>query len=190
MMHRILTLVAALTLLGAGAATAQTVTVTTPQPGDVVGLVERIEPDQQVIVLDNGQMYRITPGTTFYVNNQPVAVSTIRPGQTVVIRSAQPVARQSGQHVVVTQPGASASPASGAPAQVVVAPPAVATPVGVRQTIYGRVDDVDDDGSVKITTDRDSFEIKMSRDLVRQLREGDTVQLDLAFVPAGSRPPR
>ena len=48
------------------------------------------------------------------------------------------------------------------------------------------MDDVDDDGTVKIDTGTDSFEVTMSRDLVRSVREGDTVRLDMTGVPGGT----
>jgi hypothetical protein len=106
----------------------------------------------------------------------------------VVIRSGESVALQNGQYVVVSPAPAVMAPAAPGGAQVVITPPATATatPVGVRQTLYGRVDDVDDDGTVKIDTGTDSFKVKMSRDLVRSVREGDTVQLDVMVVPGGS----
>src|SRR5437762_3989703 len=115
------------------------------QTGEIIGRIERIEPDQQLIVLANGQMYRVTPNTVLYVNNQPVALNTLRPGQNVVIRTGEPVAL------------------SNPPATVVVAPPATAVPVGVRHTIYGRIKDINEDGTVKIATGRDSFKVQLSQ---------------------------
>src|SRR5262245_45884249 len=50
---------------------------------DQGGIVERIDESGNVVVLQGGRMYRITPGTVLYVNNQPVAFSSLRPGQTV-----------------------------------------------------------------------------------------------------------
>jgi len=69
---------------------------------------------------------------------------------------------------------------------VIVAPPAAAVTAGVRQTIYGKVENVDRDGTVKVAVDNDTFKVKLSRDMVRQLREGDRVQLDMTIVPAGT----
>ena len=174
------TLIAALALFGTTAAAAQT--------ADVTGRIERIEPDQRVLVLSDGRMYRITPSTVVYVDRQPVTLAGLTPGQNVVIRSGESVALQNGQYVVVSPAPAVTAPAAPGGAQVVITPPATATatPVGVRQTLYGRVDDVNDDGTVKIDTGTDSFKVKMSRDLVRSVREGDTVQLDVTVVPGGS----
>jgi preprotein translocase subunit YajC len=160
------------------------VAVTGAQAQDVIGRVERIEPEQRVIVLANGQMYRITPTTVLYVNSHPVMLNTVTPGQTVVIRAGEPVMFQNGQYVVVS--GMPAAPAAPPPTSVVVAPPATAVPAGVRQTIYGRIEHVDNDGTVKVSIDGDDFKVKLGRDTVRQFREGDRVQIDLTVVPPGT----
>ena len=169
--------VAALALVGATVATAQTT--------EVIGRIDRIEPEQRVVILSDGRMYRLTPDTVVYVDRRPVALSTLAPGQTVMIRSGQAVALQNGQYLVVS-PGQTVTRAAPGGTSVVITPPATATPAGVRQTIYARIKDVDEDGTVKIDTGQDSFKLKMSRDLVRQIREGDTVQLDMTVVPAGT----
>jgi hypothetical protein len=178
MASRTPTLIAALALFGVTAAAAQTT--------DVTGRIERIEPDQRVLVLNDGRMYRITPDTVVYVDRQPVTLAGLTPGQTVIIRSGESVALRNGQYVVVSPAPAATAPGAAGGSPVVITPPAAATPVGVRQTLYGRVDDVNDDGTVKIDTGTDSFKVKMSRDLVRSVREGDTVQLDMTVVPRGT----
>ncbi len=171
-------LVAMLALAGVAVAEAQT--------GDVIGRIERIEPDQRVVVLANGQTYRITPSTVVYVDHQPVTLNALTRGQAVVIRAGEAVALQNGQYVVVSPaPAVTAQAPSPPPASVVITPPATA-PAGVRQTIYGRVDDVDNDGTVKVAIDGDSFEVKLGRDTVRQFREGDRVQIDMTVVPPGT----
>ena len=71
-MQRILMTVVALLLASTTIAIAQT--------ADIGGQIVRIEPDQQIIVLANGQMYRVTPTTTLWVNSQPVAFSGLRAG--------------------------------------------------------------------------------------------------------------
>jgi|RhiMetdeSRZDD1v2_1073273.scaffolds.fasta_scaffold570017_2 hypothetical protein len=183
-MQRILVTVVALLLASATFAIAQT--------ADIGGQIVRIEPEQQVIVLANGQMYRVAPTTTLFVNSQPVGFSGLRAGQSVVIRSGEPVMFQNGQYVVV---GQAAPPATTgqivtqapAPSSVIVnAPPATVVPAGVRQTVYGRVEDVDSNGTVKIALDKDSFKVRLSRDTARQLREGDRVQVDMTIVPSGT----
>jgi hypothetical protein len=155
------------------------------QGADVTGQIVRIEPEHHVLVLSNGQMYRVTTGTTVLMNNQPVTLGGLRPGQSVVIRSGEPVTLQNGQYVVVSSPAVAQTPPAPAP-NVIVAPPASALPAGVRQTMYGKVEDIDSDGTVKVAVDGDSFEVRLSRDMVRQLREGDRVQLDMTIVPAGT----
>jgi hypothetical protein len=177
MVLRMTTLAVVLALAVIGDAAAQTI--------DVSGRVHRIEPEQHVVVLSDGRMYRVTPNTVIHVDRRPVTLSALAPGQTVTILSGEAVALQNGQYVVVT-PGSTATGASPGTPSVVIPPPATVTPLGVRQTLYGRVKDVDNDGTVKIDTGRDSFEVKMTRDLVRQIREGDTVQLDLSVIPAGT----
>lgn len=185
--------IAVLALVGAVAAPAGA--------ADVTGRVIRIEPEHHVVVLSDGRTYRLSSNTVVYVGDRAVTLGALSPGQTVVIRSGQAAEIQNGQTITVS-PGQPATPAAPGPAAasgpavapgpaaapgstVVVTPPATTSP-GVRQTLYGRVDDVDDDGTVKIDTGRDSFKVTLSRDLVRQIREGDTVQLDLTVVPAGT----
>ena len=173
---RRMTLAIALLLTSATAAMSQS--------AEVTGQIVRVEPEHHVLVLSNGQMYRVTTGTTVLMNNQPVTLCGLRPGQSVVIRSGEPVALQNGQYVVIGAPAVAQAPAP-AP-NVIVAPPATAVPAGVRQTMYGKVEDIDSNGTVKVAVDGDSFKVRLSRDMVRQLREGDRVQLDMTIVPAGT----
>lgn len=163
---------AAVTATTVHPASAQTTTIVEQQ-----GHVVSVDPSANVVVLDNGRMYRVMPGTTLYVDNQPVPLAALRPGETVIVRSGQPVVYQNGQYVAVTQ--APAAPAT----SVVVAPPA--SP-GIAQTVYGRVSDVDRDGVVKIDTDRDSFRVKLAPEAAAQIREGDTVALNLTILPPGT----
>jgi hypothetical protein len=153
------------------ALTLGTVTAAFAQTADVGGRVVRVDPGTQVIVLDNNQAYRITPDTMLLVNNQPVTLSAVQPGQTVVIRPGAPSATGTSPAVV-----AGAAPGS----TVVVAPPASGSPALAQQTITGRVTDVDR-GEVKIKTDHDSFEVKVPREVAAQVRKGDTVRVDLTF---------
>ena len=46
------------------------------------------------------------------------------------------------------------------------------------------------DGKVKIKTDRDSFEARVSPDALRQIKKGDNVVIDLTISPPGSAFPR
>ena len=136
--------------------------------GDVSGRVLRVDPTSQVVILDNNQTFRVTPNTVLLVDNRPVSLGALQPGQTVVVRS--------GETVTVTP----SSPPPAAGSTVVVAPPAA--PAAPHQTTYGRVTDVDS-GEVKIQTDKDKFEVRVPREVAAQIRKGDTVRLDLTFNP-------
>jgi hypothetical protein len=141
------------------------------------GTVIRTDPQSRVVILDDGRMYRVTPNTVLVVENQPTQFGALSPGQRVMIQSGEVVMLRNGQYVTVAQ----------APAQTVVTPaPATAVPVGVRQTVLGRVEEVDSDGEVKIKTDRDSFEIKLPREALRGIKKGDNVTLDVMITPPGS----
>jgi len=179
-MRSILGSVAGVLLLGAAAvASAQSLET---------GTVVRIDPQSRVVILDDGRMYRVTPNTVLLVDNQRAQLTTLAPGQRVVIQSGEVVALQNGQYV--TTPGAAVvtpAPAVVAPAPAVVAQaPATAVPVGLKQTFYGTVTDVDKDGEVKIKTQRDSFEIKVGPEALRQVKKGDSVTLDLTIAPPGT----
>jgi preprotein translocase subunit YajC len=145
------------------------------------GTILRIDPQARVVILDDGRMYRVTPSTVVAVENQPMAMTALAPGQRVVIQSGEVVALRNGQYVAVT-------PAPAAPVTVAQAPPAPATavPVGVRQVIYGTITDVDRDGEVKIKTQRDSFEVKVAPEALRQIKKGDNVTLELTITPPGA----
>jgi hypothetical protein len=163
------------------------------------GTIVRIDPQANVVMLDDGRLYRVTPTTVFMMDNRPVTFTTLRSGDRVVIQSAEPVVLRDGRYValapgtaVVTSPPPVAT--SPAPPVVVQAPPpapvAVAAPVGVRQTLYGTITDVDRDGHVKIKTERDSFEARISPDALRHVRKGDNVVIDMTISPPGSASPR
>jgi preprotein translocase subunit YajC len=152
-------MVAAALLLGTvGVASAQMET----------GTVVRVDPQSKVVVLEDGRMYRVTPSTVLVVDNQRAPITALAPGQRVMIQSGEVVMLRDGQYVAV------------APA------PATAVPVGVRQTIRGTVTDVDSDGEVKIKTERDSFEIKVPTEAIRQIKKGDNVTLDVMITPPGA----
>ncbi|MGH7389563.1 MAG: hypothetical protein ACREM3_08925 [Candidatus Rokuibacteriota bacterium] len=178
-----------LALLVAPAAMAQPSTPSLDQ----TGVVERIDQTGGVVVLEGGQMYRITPSTVVSVNDQPVPLRSLRPGQTVVVRSAEPVVLRNGQYVVVTPgagttvtaaPGAvTAAPGSTVTTSpgstvVVTAPPAAA----VKQTLFGQVSDVDTN-EIEIKTDKGDFEVRLPESMRGQIKKGDNVQIDLTFTP-------
>jgi preprotein translocase subunit YajC len=160
-MRSAIAFVAAALLLG-------TVAVATAQME--TGRVIRVDPQSRVVVLEDGRMYRVTPNTVLVVDNQPAQITTLAPGQRVTIQSGEVVMLRDGQFVTVAQ----------APT------PATAVPVGVRQTIRGRVTEVDSDGEVKIKTDRDSFEIKVPTEALRQIKKGDLVTLVGVITPPGA----
>lgn len=163
------------------------------QMGAETGTIVRVDPQSSVVVLDDGRMYRVTPSTVFMIDNRPTAFQVLRSGDRVIIQSGEPVVFREGRYVTITQPGVVAQ----APPPVVVqAPPPppqparVAVPVGVRQTIYGTITDVDRDGKIKIKTDRDSFEARVAPEALRQIKKGDNVVIDLTISPPGAASPR
>ena len=168
---------------------------TVVQPGTVV----RVDPQSSVVVLDDGRMYRVTPNTVVMLDNRPTTFTALRAGDRVVIQSGEPVVYREGRYLALP-PGATVI-TQAPPAAVVQAPPpvivqspppapAVAVPVGVRQTIYGTITDVDRDGKIKIKTDRDSFEARVAPEALRQIKKGDNVVIDLTISPPGAASPR
>jgi hypothetical protein len=116
---------------------------------DRAGHVSGVDVGQHVVVLDDGRMYRVTPGTEILVNGRPVALQTVQPGTTVVIHSGQPVVDQNGQYVVA------APPAATAPAPVVVGPPppiVVNPPAASVATTPGTTTVITPGGSTVTTT--------------------------------------
>ena len=178
MRSRIAFFVAALALSTAAVASAQVIDS---------GTVIRIDPQSSVVVLDDGRMYRVTPSTVFMVDNRPAQFTTIRPGERVTIQAGEPVIYREGRYLAL-QP-APPPVVTQAPAYPSAAP-AAAVPLGVRQTIYGTITDVDRDGKVKIKTVRDSFETRVSPDATRQIRKGDNVVIDLTISSPGAASPR
>jgi hypothetical protein len=145
------------------------------------GTVIRIDPRSSVIMLADGRMFRVTPNTVLVVDNQPAQVATLRPGQRVVIQSGEVVALRDGQYVTVTPPVVAQ-----APPPVLAQAPATAVPAGVRQTIYGVVEEVERNGEVTVRTESDTFEVKLNPQAMPHLRKGDTVTIDLTFTARGA----
>lgn len=140
----------------------------------VTGRVVQVDPATQVIVLDNNRTVRLTSDTVVLVDSQPVSLTAVQPGQTVVIQSAPPVVTAPSA-VVTTPPPVVA----GQPGGTVVVQSS--TPAMAQQTVYGRVTDVDG-GEVNIEIDGDDFDVKLPREVAAQLRRGDRVRLDLTFL--------
>jgi hypothetical protein len=143
--------------------------------GDVV----RVDPSQRVIVLSNGQMYQVPADSLVYVNGQPVAWTSVQPGNHIVLQQGQLVQLRDGRYYVVDNSGAVVTPA---PGTVVTQAPATVATTGVRQTLYGQVTDVDRN-EIRVKTSDNSFEIKMRDPKGAGIRKGDTVQLDMTFMP-------
>jgi|RhiMethySRZTD1v2_1073278.scaffolds.fasta_scaffold1036185_1 hypothetical protein len=157
------------------------------------GTIVRVDPQSKVVMLEDGRMYRVTPSTVLVVENQPAPFTALVPGQRVVIQSGEAVALRGGQYVTVGQtgavvgsPGAVVTPAPSTTVVTQAPAPGTAVPVGVRQTLYGTITDVDRNGEVKIKTERDSFEIKVAPEALRQIKKGDSVTMDLTITPLGS----
>jgi len=188
MRSRIAVLAIALVLVASGVAHGQTAI----DAG--TGTIVRIDPQSNVLMLDDGRMYRVTPTTVLLVDNRPAAFTTLRPGERVIIQAGEPVLYREGRYVAVqaapsttvtTMPPPPPPVIAQTPSPTVVVPAPAATPVGVRQTLYGTIDDVDRNGKVKIKTERDSFEARVAPDALRQIRKGDNVVIDLTIVPPG-----
>jgi len=77
-----------------------------------------------------------------YVNGQPVAWTTVQPGSHVMLTQGQLVELRDGSYMLVQTPGT------------------VVTTPGVRQTLYGRVTDVDRN-EIRVKTSDESFEVKL-----------------------------
>ena len=156
------------------------------------GTVTRVDEPQQVVVLDNGQMYRVSGDRAVLVNGQPVVLGNVQPGTPVRIVSGTPVVYQNGQYVAVAPgtvpagtvvtapPGTVVTAPAGtvvtAPAGTVVAAPATAGPV----RMYGKVTGIDSNGNVKVRMpDGQSFEFRPPAGTV--VRKGDPVAIDMQF---------
>ena len=99
----------------AGALLLGTVAVAAAQSVET-GTVVRIDPQSRIVVLDDGRMYRVTQNTMLVVDNQPATITTLVPGQRVMIQSGEVVTFRGGQYVAV-----------GPSAVVAQAPPPVVT---------------------------------------------------------------
>jgi hypothetical protein len=155
------------------------------------GTVIRIDPQSSVLMLEDGRMYRVTPNTVLVVDKRPAPIATLRPGQRVVIQSGEVVVLRDGQYVTLSPPPtavtqAPAAAVTQAPPAVVAQAPATAVPAGVRQTIYGRIYEVEPNGEVTIRIEGDTFEMKLNPDATRWVKKGDTVTIDLTFTPPGA----
>lgn len=143
--------------------------------------VTRIDHQAGLIGFEDGRLYRVTPDTSIFIDNQPVTIKELRPGQSVVISSGQPMALREGQYVA----------GEAGPSDAAGSSPAAGVTSGMRHTLHGRVEDIDSDGTVQIETGSDAFgkdslKIRLSPEVVRQLRKGDPVQLDVTLGAGGA----
>jgi hypothetical protein len=140
---------------------------TTGEGQQYYGNVARVDEAQQVVVLDNGQVYRVAGNQSVLVDGRPTMLGRLQPGTPVTIVSGTPVVSQNGQYV--TMPGTTAVVA--APATTVVSAPGV-------MRLYGRVTDVDRDGTVKVRLPAgDTFEFRPPAGTI--VRRGDTIAIDM-----------
>jgi hypothetical protein len=142
------------------------------------GTVVRVDEPQQVVVLDNGQMYRVSGSQAVLVNGQPVVLGNVRPGTPVTIVSGTPVVYQNGQYVVV--PAGTVLPPTTTTVQTAPATTVVTAPTSNVVRMYGRVTDIDRSGNVRVRmADGNAFEFRAPAGTV--LRKGDTVAIDMTF---------
>ena len=146
---------------------------TTGEGQQYYGNVARVDETQQVVVLDNGQIYRIAPGNqSILVNGRPTMLSGLQPGMPVTIVSGTPVTYQNGQYIAVPAGTVVTSPV------VAAAPTTVVTTAPNVMRLYGRVTDVDRDGTVRVKLPAgDSFEFRPPAGTV--VRKGDTIAIDM-----------
>ena len=150
-----------LSVIAAGTAFAQTA-----RPVDETGVVARVDARDNVVILEDGRMFRVTPTTIVTAAGAPTTVTSLRPGTVVTLRGAEPVAYRSGQYVMISD-----SPAPSVPAGM------------IRTRTFGRVTDVDRDGDIKIETQSGTFHVRVSPDAARTLKEGDTATVDVVITP-------
>jgi uncharacterized cupin superfamily protein len=145
---------------------------TTGEGQQYYGNVARVDEAQQIVVLDNGQIYRIAPGNqSILVNGHPTLLSGLQPGMPVTIVNGTPVAYQNGQYVTLPAGTVVTTPVVAAPGTTVVTAPNV-------MRLYGRVTDVDRDGTVRVKLPAgDSFEFRPPAGTV--VRKGDTIAIDM-----------
>jgi hypothetical protein len=159
-------------LAGGGCATAPSAYDPVVRPSvegqEYRGTVVRVDEPARVVVLDNGRMYRLSGDRAVLANGQPVVLDRVQPGTPVTIVAGTPVVYQNGQYVALA-PATSGT--------------VVAAPSSVVRT-YGRVTDIDRDGTVTIkTADGREFDVRPPAGTV--LRKGDNVAIDMTFgVPA------
>jgi hypothetical protein len=138
-----------------------TITTTTPYSGTVV----RVDEGQRVLVFEDGRMWQTAGDSMVLVDGKPRIIGTVQPGTRVTVQQGYPVEYRDGRYVQVMPPASAAS--------------------GVRQTIWGRVTEVDRDEIRIKTQSGSSFEVRMPPHMIPAIRKGDAVQLDIS-IPGGA----
>jgi hypothetical protein len=123
-----------------------------PAQETYVGTVTRIDQPAQVIVFQDGRMYRVVPNTVVLVDNQPMMYTTLPPGARVVVRGGQPVTFREGQYVVVSGPAVATVPVVAAPGTTTTTVTTVTTPQVVASAT-GIVASYDPKANVLVLTD-------------------------------------
>ena len=120
-------LASALALLLASSAFAQM-----SQSSSITGTIGHYDPAARTILFNDGSRVKLDDTSVVLVDNRPVVVESLRPGQYVVVQSAQPVTTPPPA-VVVSPPASSSSSTvvATAPSTVVVPPPAPASSAAV-----------------------------------------------------------
>lgn len=73
------------------------------------GKITKLDTAANVVVLEDGTMYRMLPDTVILVEEKAVKFDTLKPGTAVIIRSGEPVQLKDGQYILIAP---SASPAT------------------------------------------------------------------------------
>ena len=137
----------------------QTYVATNP----VTGRVVRVDAPARVLVLEDGRMWQVAGDSAVLVDGQPVMLERVTPGTWVIVPTGQAVQLQDGRYVSVV-PG----------------------PANARRTVLGTVTDVDRDGEITVrSADGDEFEFRVPSNVAAGVRRGDTVRMDVEFIPAG-----
>jgi hypothetical protein len=127
------------------------------------GTVVRVDEGQRVLVFDDGRMWQTAGDSMVIVDGKPRVIGTVQPGTRVTVQQGYPVEYRDGRYVQVMPPAGG----------------------GVRQTIWGRVTEVDRD-EVRIKTQGgSSFEVRMPPHMIPSIRKGDAVQVDIS-IPGGA----
>lgn len=118
-----------------------------------VGTITRIDQPAQVIVFEDGRMYRVVPNTVVLVDNHPMMYSTLQPGARVTVRGGQPVMFRDGQYVIVSAPAVSAAPVVTAPGTTTTTVTTVTGPPPIVASATGVVAGYDPKANVLVLTD-------------------------------------